>query len=182
MPYKTTVGRTVYRFEDLKTVLAKATPERSGDHLAGIAAESAEERVAARMALADIPLKAFLEDFVIPYETDEITRLIVDRLDYRAFGEIASLTVGEFREWLLADSTDTETIARVSPGIMPEMAAAVSKVMRAQDLITAAKKIEVVSSFRNTIGLPGRLSVRLQPNHPTDDPKGVAASILDGLF
>jgi ethanolamine ammonia-lyase large subunit len=182
MPYKTTVGRTVYRFEDLKTVLAKATPERSGDHLAGIAAESAEERVAARMALADIPLKAFLEDFVIPYESDEITRLIVDRLDYKAFGEVASLTVGEFREWLLADSTDTETIARVSPGIMPEMAAAVSKLMRAQDLIAAAKKIEVVSSFRNTIGLPGRLSVRLQPNHPTDDPKGVAASILDGLF
>jgi ethanolamine ammonia-lyase large subunit len=182
MPYSTTLGSTVYCFEDLKTLLAKATPERSGDILAGIAASSSEERAAAQIVLADLPLTTFCEEFVIPYETDEVTRIIVDDLDYGAFSEVSSLTVGGFREWLLSDATDTETIRRVSPGIMPEMAAAVSKIMRAQDLLTAAKKVSVRTAFRNTLGMPGRLSVRLQPNHPTDDPKGVAASILDGLL
>jgi ethanolamine ammonia-lyase large subunit len=182
MPYSTTIGSTVYCFEDLKTLLAKATPERSGDILAGVVAASSEERAAAQIALADLPLKTFREEFVIPYETDEVTRIIVDCLDYDAFSEISALTVGGFREWLLSDATDAETIRRVSPGIMPEMAAAVSKIMRAQDLLTAAKKISVRTAFRNTLGMPGRLSVRLQPNHPTDDPKGVAASILDGLL
>jgi ethanolamine ammonia-lyase large subunit len=180
--YKATVGRSSYSFDDLKTLLAKATPERSGDVLAGVAAASAEERAAAQLALADLPLKAFLEDFVVPYEKDEVTRLIVDGLDRSAFAEVSSLTVGDFREWLLSDSVSGEDLARVSPGLMPEMAAAVSKIMRAQDLMTAARKIEVRTAFRDTIGLAGRLSVRLQPNHPTDDPRGVAASILDGLL
>jgi ethanolamine ammonia-lyase large subunit len=182
MPYSTTIGSIVHRFEDLKCLLAKASPERSGDILAGVAAASAEQRAAAQIALADVPLKAFLQEFVLPYEKDEVTRVIVDNLDYHAFSEISSLTVGGFREWLLSDATDGETIKRVSPGIMPEMAAAVSKIMRAQDLIVAARKIAVTTAFRNTIGLPGRLSIRLQPNHPTDDLRGVAASILDGLF
>ena len=182
MTYSTTIGSVAYRFEDLRRLLAKASPERSGDLLAGVAADSGEERAAAQIALSEVPLKAFLEEFVLPYEEDEVTRVIVDNLDYHAFSEISSLTVGGFREWLLSDGTDGEAIARVSPGIMPEMAAAVSKIMRAQDLITAARKAEVTTAFRNTIGLPGRLSVRLQPNHPTDDLKGVAASILDGLF
>jgi ethanolamine ammonia-lyase large subunit len=167
---------------DLKTLLAKASPARSGDELAGIAAASAEERLAARLALAELPLTAFLAEPVIPYEDDEITRLIVDRHDPAAFTPIAALTVGEFREWLLREETDTATLQQTAPGITPEMAAAVSKLMRNQDLILAAHKCQVVTRFRNTIGLPGRLSVRLQPNHPTDDPKGVAASVLDGLL
>ncbi len=182
MPYSTILGSTRYSFPDLRTLLARASPERSGDVLGGVAARSAEERAAAQIALADLPLKVFLEEFVVPYEKDEVTRVIVDGLDYEAFAEVSSLTVGGFREWLLSDSTDAETLRRVSPGLMPEMAAAVSKIMRAQDLVTAARKVQVTSAFRDTIGLPGRLSVRLQPNHPTDDPKGVAASIIDGLL
>jgi ethanolamine ammonia-lyase large subunit len=155
---------------------------RSGDVLAGIAAESAERRVAARMVLADLPLRALLDDMVIPYEDDEVTRLIVDSHDERAFAMVSHLTVGAFREWLLSNETTGALIAHVAPGITPEMAAAVSKLMRNQDLIAVARKRHVVSRFRNTIGLPGRLSVRLQPNHPTDDPQGIAASILDGLL
>jgi ethanolamine ammonia-lyase large subunit len=162
---------------ELKALLAKATPLRSGDQLAGIAAESAEERVAAQMALADTPLSRFLNDLLIPYERDEVTRLIVDTHDQEAFAPIAHLSVGEFREWLLA--ADGDAISSIS--IMPEMAAAVSKIMRVQDLITVAAKIRVVTKFRDTLGLPGRLSTRLQPNDPTDDPRGVAASIVDGL-
>lgn len=150
--------------------------------LAGIAADSAEQRVAARFALADLPLRALLDDLVIPYEEDEVTRLIVDRHDADAFAAIAHLTVGGFREWLLSNDTDGAAIARVASGVTPEMAAAVSKLMRNQDLIAVARKIEVVSRFRNTIGLAGRLSVRLQPNHPTDDAGGIAASVLDGLL
>jgi ethanolamine ammonia-lyase large subunit len=180
--YSATVGSVTYRFDDLKALLAAATPERSGDLLAGVAAGSAEERAAAQYALADLPLKAFLDDLVIPYEEDEVTRVIVDGLDYMAFAEVSSLTVGDFREWLLSDSTSGADIARISPGLMPEMAAAVSKIMRAQDLITAARKVRVRTAFRDSIGLPGRLSIRLQPNHPTDDPRGVAASIVDGLL
>jgi ethanolamine ammonia-lyase large subunit len=150
--------------------------------LAGIAAESAEQRIAARFALADLPLRVFLDEAVVAYEADEVTRLIVDRHDAAAFGAIAHLTVGGFREWLLANDTDRATLAAVAPGVTPEMAAAVSKLMRNQDLIAVARKIEVVSRFRNTIGLTGRLAVRLQPNHPTDDPAGIAASVLDGLL
>ncbi len=167
---------------NLKTLMAKASPLRSGDQLAGIAASSAEERVAAQRELADIPLRRFLDEPLIPYEDDEVTRLIVDSHHADAFAPIAGLSVGEFREWLLSEETTGETLARVRDGITPEMAAAVSKIMRVQDLITAAAKIRVVTKFRSTIGLARRLSTRLQPNHPTDDPRGVAASVIDGLL
>jgi ethanolamine ammonia-lyase large subunit len=166
----------------LKTVLAKATPARSGDYLAGVAAETYAERMAARMCLAEIPLKTFLEDLIIPYESDEVTRLIIDTHDNEAFAEISHLTVGDFRDWLLSDIADSVTLKRVSTSITPEMAAAVSKLMRNQDLILVAKKCHVTTAFRSTIGLPGHLSVRLQPNHPTDDMRGIAASMLDGLL
>ena len=159
-----TVGDTVWSFDDLKDLLAKASPLRSGDVLAGIAALSSEQRVAARMCLANLPLSIFVEHAVIPYEDDDVTRLIVDRHDAGAFAAIAHLTVGDFRDWLLLDTTDTAVLARVAPGVMPEMAAAVSKLMRNQDLIAVARKCTVVTQFRNTIGLPGRLSIRLQPN------------------
>lgn len=182
MIYRYTIDSHTYKFEDLKAVLAKATPARSGDYLAGVAADTYAERMAARMCLADIPLKAFLEDLIIPYETDEVTRLIVDTHNQQAFAEISHLTVGDFRDWLLTDEVDTETLTRVAPGITPEMAAAVSKLMRNQDLILVAKKCKVITAFRNTIGLPGHISTRLQPNHPTDDARGIAASIVDGLL
>lgn len=181
MPFRQTVDSVTYVFEDLKTLLARATPARSGDELAGVAARSAEERIAARYALADLPLKTFLDQTVIPYESDEVTRLIADTHDAAAFAPVSSKTVGEFREWLLAYSTDSRTLAEVAPGLTPEMAAAVSKLMRNQDLILVASKCQSVTRFRNTLGLPGRLAVRLQPNHPTDDPAAIAASILDGL-
>ncbi len=167
---------------DLKTLLARASPRRSGDELAGIAAASAEERVAAQMELADVPLKRFLAEPIIPYESDEVTRLICDSHDANAFAPIAHLTVGEFREWLLAEDATGEVLAAVAAGVTPEMAAAVSKIMRVQDLVTVASKCRVITRFRDTIGLPGRLSTRLQPNHPTDDPRGIAASVIDGLL
>ena len=182
MQYRHTVAQHTYQFPDLKSVMAKATPARSGDYLAGVAAETAAERMAARMCLAEIPLKHFLEELLIPYETDEVTRLIVDTHAAAAFAEIAHLNVGDFRNWLLSDAADSATLKRVAPGITPEMAAAVSKLMRNQDLILVARKCHVTTAFRNTIGLPGRLSVRLQPNHPTDDARGIAASMLDGLL
>ena len=182
MHFAHTIGAQRHVFNDLKTLLAKASPARSGDYLAGLAAASEAERMAARMALADVPLSVFLNEALVPYEDDEVTRLILDRHDAQAFQPIASLTVGEFRNWLLLHETDSATLASVSAGITPEMAAAVSKLMRNQDLISVARKCRVVTRFRNTIGLPGRLSVRLQPNHPTDDPKGIAASIIDGLL
>jgi ethanolamine ammonia-lyase large subunit len=172
----------VYRFDDLKTLLGKATPLRSGDELAGLAARNAEERVAAQMCLADLPLSTFLSDLLTPYEADDVTRLIIDRHDAEAFAPIAHLTVGEFRDWLLSEQATRERLRALAPGVTPEMAAAVSKIMRLQDLITVAAKIRVVTRFRNTLGLAGRLSTRLQPNHPTDDPKGIAASIVDGLL
>ena len=175
------IGNVVYRFEDLRALLAKASPARSGDELAGIAARSAEERVAAQMALADLPLKVFLEEPPIPYELDEVTRLIHDTHDARAFHPISHLTVGDFRDWLLGGNATGDALASVARGVTPEMAAAVSKIMRVQDLVTVAAKIRVATRFRTTVGLPGRLSTRLQPNHPTDDPKGIAASIIDGL-
>ena len=180
--YACTIGGSTYQFADLRDLLAKATPERSGDQLAGVAAGSGRERAAAQRVLADVPLRRFLDEPVVPYERDEVTRLIVDTHDAAAFAPVGGLTVGQFREWLLAYETTAERLAALAPGVTPEMAAAVSKVMRNQDLILAASKCRVVTRFRNTIGLPGRLSVRLQPNHPTDDPAGVAASILDGLL
>ena len=173
---------TRHVFPDLARLMAAATPLRSGDVLAGLAAETAEQRVAARWLLAELPLATFLEELLIPYESDEVTRLIVDSHDKAAFAPIAHLTVGGFREWLLDDAQDGEAIAAVAAGITPEMAAAVAKLMRNQDLVAAARKIRVVTAFRNTLGLPGRLSVRLQPNHPSDDPAGVAAAIVDGLL
>lgn len=182
MAYATNLSGTSYRFPTLRSLLAKASPARSGDVLAGTCARSNAERIAAQIALADVPLRRFLEEAVIPYETDEVTRLIQDTHDTTAFAPISSLTVGEFREWLLADSTDAVQLARIARGVTPEMAAAVSKIMRNQDLILAARKCEVVTRFRSTVGLPGRLSVRLQPNHPTDDPAGIMASTLDGLM
>ena len=171
-----------WQFRDLRDVMAKATPARSGDVLAGLAAGSAVERMAARMCLAAVPLRRFLDEALVPYEEDEVTRLIIDGHDPGAFAPIASLTVGDFRDWLLSDAADESTLAAVRAGITPERAAAVSKLMRNQDLILVARKCRIVTRFRNTIGLPGRLSVRLQPNHPTDDPKGIAASIVDGLL
>jgi ethanolamine ammonia-lyase large subunit len=166
----------------LKTLLAKASPARSGDELAGIAAGSAEERVAAQMQLADTPLKRFLNEAVIPYEADDVTRLILDSHVPEAFAPISHLTVGELREWLLDEDTQDGALAAVGPGLTPEMAAAVSKIMRVQDLIAVSAKRRVVTRFRDTIGLPGRLATRLQPNHPTDDPRGIAASVVDGLM
>ncbi len=180
--YKIAIGNITYRFDNLKDVMAKATPARSGDDLAGISASNMEERVAAKMALAEIPLQRFLEEPLIPYEEDEITRLIIDTHDQKAFAPISSLTVGDFRNWLLNDHTTTDDLSYVAPGITPEIAAAVSKIMRNQDLLLVAQKCSVVTKFRDTIGLPGRLSVRLQPNHPVDDLKGIAASIIDGLM
>jgi len=182
MAYQYTIRNIVYRFDDLKALLAKASPYRTGDVLAGICAESYEERVAAQIVLADVPLKTFLDEAIIPYENDEVTRLIIDSHDVDAFSSISSLTVGEFRDWLLADETDTAILQSIASGITPEMAAAVSKLMRNQDLIAVAQKCEVVTRFRDTIGLKGRFSTRLQPNHPTDDPKGIAASMIDGLL
>jgi ethanolamine ammonia-lyase large subunit len=180
--YSATIGQRRYTFSDLRALLAKASPLRSGDELAGLTAESGEERVAAQFALADLPLSTFLNESTIPYDTDEVTRLIVDTHGRDAFAPIAHLTVGGFRDWLLSDEVTAPVLAALAPGVMPEMAAAVSKISRLQDLIVMAAKCSVVTKFRNTIGLPGRLSVRLQPNHPTDDTRGIAASILDGLM
>ena len=180
--YAITLGHHRYRFDDLRAVMACASPPRSGDELAGLAAESAEQRMAARMVLADLPLSVFLAEPLIPYETDEVTRLILDSHDAAAFAPVASMTVGGFRDWLLSYDADTEALSRLAPGLTPEMVAAVSKLMRNQDLVTVAAKTQVVTAFRSTVGLKGRLSSRLQPNHPTDDPTGIAASTLDGLL
>ncbi|WP_263411084.1 ethanolamine ammonia-lyase subunit EutB [Terriglobus tenax] len=177
-----TISGVRHGFRDLKDLLAKASPLRSGDELAGLAAGSAVERVAAQMALADLPLEVFLGEALIPYEQDEVTRLIADEHCPLAFGPVKSLTVGGFRDWLLSEETTGEVLAALAPGLMPEMVAAVSKLMRVQDLVAVARKAQVVTRFRTTIGLPGRLSTRLQPNHPTDDAVGIAASMLDGLL
>jgi ethanolamine ammonia-lyase large subunit len=182
MGYTASVGLATWRFASLRELLAKATPLRSGDELAGIAAGSAAERVAAQMALADVPLDTFLADAVVPYEADEVTRLIIDSHDATAFAPVAHLTVGGLRDWLLSDAADSATLHALAPGLTPEMVAAVSKLMRNQDLMLAASKARVVTRFRNTLGLPGSLAVRLQPNHPTDSPAGILASVLDGLL
>ncbi|MBL8250145.1 MAG: ethanolamine ammonia-lyase subunit EutB [Candidatus Competibacter sp.] len=180
--YSQCVGDRTYRFDSLKTLMAKASPARSGDFLAEVAAASAEERVAAQMALAETPLKTFLNEALVPYETDEVTRLIIDTHDAAAFALIGHLTVGDFRDWLLSPEADEPALAALAPGLTPEMAAAVSKIMRVQDLVLVGQKCRVITRFRDTLGLSGRLATRLQPNHPTDDPTGIAASILDGLL
>src|SRR5271165_5855755 len=182
MSYNSIVDGERWVFLDLKTLLANASPPRSGDALAGLAAGSAIERVAAQMALADLPLKTFLQVDLVPYEEDEVSRLIHDSHDPAAFAPVSHLTVGQFREWLLDTRTTTDRLTALAPGVTPEMAAAVSKIMRLQDLIVVAAKCSVVTAFRNTIGLAGRLSTRLQPNHSTDDSRGIAASLLDGLL
>jgi ethanolamine ammonia-lyase large subunit len=180
MPFRHAIAGTSHVFNDLRMLMARATPFRSGDALAGVAATSAAERVAAQRALADLPLKHFLNETVIPYEADDVTRLIQDSHDAAAFAPVSHLTVGGFRDWLLA--AEPEALAPLRRGLTPEMVAAVSKIMRISDLIAVAQKCRVVTRFRNTIGLPGTLSIRLQPNHPTDDLRGVAASTLDGLL
>jgi ethanolamine ammonia-lyase large subunit len=186
MAHAHTIASVRYTFDSLADLLAKATPARSGDELAGIAATSAQQRVAAQCTLADLPLTHLLNEAIIPYETDEVTRLILDTsrtpTATTAFAPISSLTVGELRDHLLSDVATPASLAALAPGLTPEMAAAVSKLMRLQDLVLVARKISVVTKFRTTLGLPGRLSTRLQPNHPTDDPAGIAASILDGLL
>ena len=182
MGYRATLGGHGYGFADLRTLLAKATPARSGDQLAGIAADSAQERVAARMALADVPLQRFLHEALVPYEDDAVTRLIIDSHDAAAFAPVAHLTVGGFRDWLLSDAATGPVLAALAPGLTPEMVAAVSKLMRNQDLMAVARRCSVVTRFRDTLGLPGHLAVRLQPNHPSDSPAGILASTLDGLL
>ena len=175
-----TIDSVTFTFRDLKDLLAKATPVRSGDELAGVAAMTSVERVAAQMTLADLPLSVFLSEAIVPYESDEVTRLIFDGHDTTAFAPIASLTVGGFRDWLLSEEATTEVLSAVSPGLTPEMVAAVSKLMRVQDLVLVARKTSVVTRFRTTVGLAGRLSTRLQPNHPTDDPVGIAETFALG--
>ncbi len=180
--YHAIVGQTVYKFNDLKDLLAKASPMRSGDQLAKLAAISAEQRVAAQMSLADVPLKDFLSNPLIPYETDDVTRLIFDRHASDSFAPVSHLTVGDFRNWLLSYESDGDALTRLAPGLLPEQVAAVSKIMREQDLIQVAHKLRVITRFRTTVGLVGTLSTRLQPNHPSDDPRAITASIIDGLM
>ncbi|MFT4261837.1 MAG: ethanolamine ammonia-lyase subunit EutB [Nocardioides sp.] len=184
MRHTRTVHGRSFTFDGLVEVMAKASSPKSGDVLAGCAAETDAERAAARYVLADLPLTIFLDEALVPYETDDVTRLILDTHDATAFAEIGHLTVGGLREWLLdaAARDDHAALARIAPGLTPEMAAAVSKLCRNQDLIAIAAACLVTTRFRTTIGLPGRLSTRLQPNHPTDDATGIAASILDGLL
>lgn len=179
MHYSATVNGRSLRFADLRSVMAKASPKRAADELAGLAAESEVERAVAQQILADVPLRQFLDQPLIAPEHDEVSRLILERHDEAAFAPVASLSVGEFRDWLLTDTSDLSALAA---GLTPEMVAAVSKIMRNQDLIAVARRCRVISRFRNTLGLPGRLATRLQPNHPTDDPRGIAASIIDGLL
>jgi ethanolamine ammonia-lyase large subunit len=182
MKYQFSIRNHNYFFNDLKTLLAKASPFRTGDALAGLSASSNEERIAAQLALSDVPLKVFLDEVVVPYEDDEITRLIIDNHDKICFSKMSHLTIGEFRDWLLTNEVDNQMLRHISSGLTPEMVAGVSKIMRNQDLISVAQKCEVVSKFRTTVGLKGRLSVRLQPNHPTDYQHGILASMIDGLL
>lgn len=182
MVYRFTLGHQNYLFDDLKTLMAKASPHRSGDVLAGIAANNNVERIAAQYALSELPLKTFLKEAVVPYESDEVTRLIIDTHDAKSFVRISHLTVGELRDFFLEDTTNGNTILELSRALTPEMVAAVSKLMRNQDLIVVSSKIELVTRFRNTLGLKGNVSIRLQPNHPTDDLKGILASTIDGLL
>ena len=180
--YKTRATHLTYDFKTLRNLMAKASPPRSGDYLAGVAAADNLERVAAQWVLADVPLKQFLNEALVPYELDEVTRLIIDEHNSTAFAPVSHLTVGDFRNWLLSEQATTAALTALAPGLTPEMVAAVSKIMRIQDLILVAQKCRVITRFRGTIGLENRLSTRLQPNHPTDNPAGVAASLLDGLL
>jgi ethanolamine ammonia-lyase large subunit len=180
--YKIHIAGQTYDFKTLRNLMAKAAPARSGDYLAGVGAIDHLERVAAQWLLADVPLKRFLNEALVPYEQDEVTRLIIDEHDSAAFAAVSHLTVGDFRNWLLSEQATAELLTALAPGLTPEMVAAVSKIMRIQDLILVAKKCRVITRFRNTIGLENRLSTRLQPNHPTDDPAGIAASLMDGLL
>lgn len=182
MRYRTAIDQQLFVFDDLKQVMAFASPARSGDYLAGIGAATAQERMAARHVLAEVPLKQFLTEALIPYEDDNITRLVIDGHDAKAFAPVAHMTVGDFRNWLLSEQATSEALAALAAGLTPEMVAAVSKIMRNQDLIAVARKVRVITRFRDTVGLENHLSVRLQPNHPTDDLRGVAASTLDGLL
>jgi ethanolamine ammonia-lyase large subunit len=182
MKFRYTVNSFTYNFKDLKTLIAKASPYRTGDALAGVSAETNEERVAAQFALSEVQLSLFLTEHLIPYESDEVTRLIVDCHDLNSFSSISHLTVGDFRNWLLLDTTDQVVLDQIKMGLTPEMVAAVSKIMRNQDLISVAQKCEVISKFRTTVGQKGRLSIRLQPNHPTDSQSGILASTIDGLM
>jgi ethanolamine ammonia-lyase large subunit len=182
MSYRHTIGTRTYQFADLKTLLARASPLRAGDVLAGVAAATYEERVAAQYALADVPLRIFLSEALVPYEQDEVTRLIIDTHDAEAFAPLAHFTVGELRDWLVSDAADGAMLVALAPGLTPEMVAAVSKLLRNQELIAVARRVEVVTRFRNTLGLRGHLATRLQPNHPTDDLRGIAASLVDGLL
>ena len=176
-----TIRGTSYRFASVKEVLAKANPPKSGDDLAGISARDAVERVAARAVLANLTLRDLREHPVVPYEQDELTRLVEDELDEQAFRAVAHLTVGQFREWLLDIETSGPTLRAVAPGLTPEMAAAASKLMSNFDLMTVGAKCQVVVRANSTLGLPGRLSSRCQPNHPTDDVEGILASAREGL-
>ncbi|MEM6814531.1 MAG: ethanolamine ammonia-lyase subunit EutB, partial [Bacteroidota bacterium] len=182
MGYRFTIAQQQYDFPDLKSVMAKATPFRTGDALSGLAAESNKQRVAAQFVLSELPLKSFLEEPLIPYEEDEVTRLILDHHDEEAFAQISGFTIGDLRDWLLTDVADQKRLKQISKGLTPEMVAAVAKIMRNQDLIVVAKKCEVITRFRSTVGLKGRVSIRLQPNHPADDLKGILASVIDGLL
>ncbi|BFO58083.1 ethanolamine ammonia-lyase subunit EutB [Acidovorax sacchari] len=182
MRYHATLGGQGHAFDDLRQVMAHASPARSGDYLAGVGAATTQQRMAARHVLADLPLNVFLNEALVPYEDDAITRLVIDGHDAAAFAPIRHMTVGDWRNWLLGDEATPQALAALAPGLTPEMVSAVSKIMRNQDLIAVARKCRVVTRFRNTLGLPGRIAVRLQPNHPTDDLRGVAASVLDGLM
>lgn len=181
MKLKTTLSGKTYVFQDLKQVLAKANEVKTGDMLAGIAAESAQERVAAKVVLSAVTLKDLRENPVVPYEEDEVTRIIQDDLNIPAYEKIAGMTVAQFREWILSETTTGDDIRKASRGLTSEMVAAVCKLMSNLDLIYAAQKIPVTAHCNTTIGLLGTLSCRLQPNHTTDDPEGITASVLEGL-
>lgn len=181
MKLKTALFGHVYSFASVKEVLAKANEEKSGDRLAGIAAENAQERVAAKIVLSELLLSDLRENPVVPYEADEVTRIVEDDLNKTVYGEIKSWTVSRLREWLLSETTTEADIRRISRGLTSEMVAAVAKLMSNLDLIYAASKIRITAHCNTTIGLPGTLSCRLQPNHTTDDPNGILASVLEGL-
>lgn len=176
-----TIRGAAWSFRSVKEVLAKANPRKSGDDLAGVSARDDVERVAARAVLSRITLAELRENPVVPYEADEITRIVEDHLDAAAFRAVKDLTVGQFREWLLSESTSGSQIRAVSPGLTPEMVAATCKLMSNMDLMVAGAKCEVVVRANSTLGLPGRLSSRLQPNHPTDDVQGILCSTREGL-
>ncbi|SFA99174.1 ethanolamine ammonia-lyase subunit EutB [Clostridium frigidicarnis] len=181
MILKTKLFKKVYEFKSINDVMAKANEEKSGDRLAGLIAESAEERVAAKVVLSNLTLADLRNNPAVPYEIDEVTRIIQDAVNEKIYNEIKSWTVSELREWILDDNTTSYDIRRISRGLTSEMIAAAAKIMSNMDLIYGAKKIKVTAHCNTTIGEDGRLSARLQPNHPTDDPDGITASLMEGL-